>query len=84
MNFGRLLCKHNTKTKKEVYIMLLEKNKTYILEISWEATIIGTVKDVTAHKVHLKNVEIDRGLGKPVYHKIYSIDKSCITNAREW
>ena len=64
--------------------MLLEKGKTYILQIGWEATIVGTIKDVTAHKVHLKNVEIDRGLGKPVYHKIFSIDKSCITNAREW
>ena len=71
-------------TKKEMYIMLLEKDKTYILEISWEATIIGTVKDVTANKVHLKNVEVDRGLGKPVYHKIYSIDKNCITSAKEW
>ena len=69
---------------KEVYIMLLEKNKTYVLEIGWEATIVGTVKEVTANKVHLKNVEIDKGLGKPVYHKIFSIDKSCITNAREW
>ena len=64
--------------------MLLEKDKTYILEIGYEATIIGTVKNVNVHKVHLKNVEVDRGLGKPVYHKIYSIDKSCITNAREW
>ena len=64
--------------------MLLEKGKTYVLEISWEATIIGTVKDVNNKKVHLKNVEIDRGLGKPVYHKIYSIDKSCITSAKEW
>ena len=64
--------------------MLLEKNKTYILEIGYEATIIGTVKDVNVHKVHLKNVEVDRGLGKPVYHKIYSIDKSCITSAKEW
>ena len=69
---------------KEVYIMLLEKNKTYILEISWEAVIVGTVKEVTAHKVHLKNVEVDRGLGKPVYHKIFSIDKSCITAVKEW
>ena len=69
---------------KEVYIMLLEKDKTYILEIGYEATIIGTIKDVTANKVHLKNAEVDRGLGKPVYHKIYSIDKSCITSAREW
>ena len=64
--------------------MLLERNKTYILEIGYEATIIGTVKDVTAKKVHLKNVEVDRGLGKPVYHKIFSIDKSCITSAKEW
>ena len=64
--------------------MLLEKGKTYILQMGCEATIVGTVKEVTAHKVHLKNAEVDRGLGKPVYHKIYSIDKSCITNAREW
>ena len=63
--------------------MLLEKNKTYILEIGWEAVIVGTVKDVTANKVHLKNVEIDRGLGKPVYHKIFSKDKSCITSEKE-
>ena len=64
--------------------MLLEKNKTYILQIGWEAVIVGTVKEVTANNVHLKNAEVDRGLGKPVYHKIYSIDKNCITNAREW
>ena len=64
--------------------MLLEKGKTYILQIGWEATIIGTVKDVTRYKVHLKNAEVDKGLGKPVYHKIFSIDKSCITSVKEW
>ena len=64
--------------------MLLEKNKTYILEINWEVVIVGIVKEVTANKLNLKNAEVDRGLGKPVYHKIFSIDKSCITNAREW
>ena len=64
--------------------MKLVRGKTYILQIGWEATIIGTVKNVTKYKVHLKNVEVDRGLGKSIYYKIFSIDKNCITSAKEW